>query len=194
MKKLFVIALVSSLSVTALQAQHTSFGVKAGYNSSSVQIENANDYDSKSGFHVGGLAHIHVTKHFAVQPELMYSTQGGESGNTKLKINYINAPVLVQYMVNNGFRLQTGPQIGFLTSAEQKIGDVEVDIDDAYDAVDFSWVFGASYIFKSGIGIDARYNLGLTDISDNQSFEAKNRVLQVGLFYQFKKNGKPHKK
>ena len=193
MKKLFVIAIIALFSVSSLYAQHTNFGIKAGYNAASVQITNSNDYDSKSGLHIGGLAHIHINQHFAVQPELVYSCQGGETTNTKLKLGYINLPVLLQYMVDDGFRLQTGPQIGFLVTAKQKIGNVEVDIDDAYDAVDIAWSFGAGYIFHSGVGIDARYNLGLNNISDDESFKAKNRVFQVGLFYQFKNSGHKHK-
>ncbi|MEO5945830.1 MAG: porin family protein [Chitinophagaceae bacterium] len=185
MKK-YLFALGSLLLLTNfVKAQHTNYGLKAGYNSSSVQISNGTDYKGKSGLHIGGLAHIHVTSHFAVQPELVFSMQGGERTNSKLKMNYINVPVIGQFMVSDGFRLQTGPQIGFLVSAKQKVGDVEVDIDNSFSSVDFSWVFGAGYIFKSGFGIDARYNLGLSNVSDDNSFEAKNRVLQVGVFYQF---------
>ncbi len=190
MKKLLGVSLVFFFSLSFVRAQHTSFGIKAGYNSSSVQISDGADYDSKSGLHIGGLAHIHISSHFAVQPELVYSCQGGESGNTKLKLSYINVPVLAQYMVNDGFRLQTGPQVGFLVTAKQKIGNIEVDVDDTFNAVDFSWVFGAGYIFSSGLGIDVRYNLGLNNISDDSDFEAKNRVFQAGLFYQFKNKTK----
>ncbi len=190
MKKLLAVTCVILFFLTATSAQQTNFGIKAGYNSSSVQISDGADYDSKSGLHVGGLAHIHVTSHFAVQPEILFSCQGGERPNSKLRLDYINVPILGQYMISDGFRLQTGPQIGFLVSAEQKVGDLEIDIDDSFNAVDFSWSFGAGYIFSSGVGIDARYNLGLNNVSDDSDFEAKNRVFQVGLFYQFKSNGK----
>lgn len=190
MKKLLGLSFVWFLSFSLAHAQHTNFGIKAGYNSSNVQVRNGSDYNSKSGIHVGGLAHIHISEHFAVQPELVFSCQGGESGNSKLKLNYINVPVLAQYMVNDGFRLQTGPQVGFLISAKNKVGDVEVDVDDLFSSVDFSWVFGAGYIFSSGVGIDARYNLGLNDIREDNNVEVKNRVFQAGLFYQFKHKGK----
>jgi len=89
-------------------------------------------------------------------------------------------------MTHDGFRLQTGPQIGFLTSGKTETDDVEVDITDDLNSVDFSWSFGAGYLFHSGFGIDARYNLGLTDINDVGNYNAHNRVFQVGLFYQFK--------
>ena len=188
MKALCVAGLAILFTGFAVKGQ-TNFGLKAGYNSSSVQISNSEDWESKSGFHAGGLAHIHVSEHFAVQPELVFSTQGGKiaDGNS-LNLNYLNVPVLLQYMVNDGFRLQSGPQIGFLISAECEIGDVEINVDDVYDAVDFSWSFGAGYLFSNGLGIDARYNLGLNNISDDDDFEAKNRVFQIGLFYQFRNN------
>lgn len=186
MKGLCLASVLALFSFIQSGAQ-TNFGLKAGYNSSSVQISDGADFDSKSGFHAGGLAHIHISDHFAVQPELMFSTQGGKiSDDNTLNLNYINVPVLAQYMVNDGLRLQTGPQVGFLVSAEREIGDVEIDVDDTYNSVDFSWVFGAGYLFSSGIGVDLRYNLGLNNISDDSDFEAKNRVFQVGLFYQFR--------
>lgn len=188
MKKLCVVGLAFLAFISAASSQNTSFGVKAGYNSSSVEISDDDDFDAKSGIHIGALAHIHVSKHFAVQPELVYSCQGGESGNSKLKLSYINIPILAQYMVSDGFRLQTGPQFGFLVSAKQKIGDVEIDVDDSFNSIDVSWALGGSYIFSSGFGIDARYNIGLSNISDDSDFDAKNRVFQVGLFYQFKNN------
>jgi hypothetical protein len=186
MKKLCVAFL--AMGAVNLAIAQTNFGIKAGYNSASVQVSDGADWDSKSGFHIGGLAHIHVASKFAVQPEVVFSTQGGERSNSELKLNYVNVPVLAQYMVADGFRLQTGPQFGFLVSAEQEVGDLEIDIDDVYDAFDFSWSFGAGYLFDNGLGIDARYNLGLTNISDDSDFEAKNRVFQVGLFYQFRNN------
>jgi maltoporin len=185
MKKCFFITAVIVLTSSTLWGQETHFGIKAGLNSSSVKISDGEDFDSKVGFHVGGLAHIHIARHFAVQPEIMYSTQGGKDGDEKLKLNYVNIPVLAQYMFDEGFRLQTGPQLGFLTTAKQKIGNVEIDIKDDLSSIDFSWVFGASYLCRQGLGIDARYNLGISNISEDNSFEARNRVFQVGLFYQF---------
>ncbi|MBC7874975.1 MAG: PorT family protein [Ferruginibacter sp.] len=190
MKKLLGLLIIFFISLSSLQAQQTVFGIKAGYNSSSIEVDNGSDYDSKSGLHVGGLAHIHVSKHFAVQPELVFSCQGGERPNSKLKLSYINLPILAQYMVSNGLRLQTGPQVGFLVAAEQKVGDISFDVDDAYDNIDLSWVIGGGYLFSSGIGIDLRYNIGVSDIIDGGNTDAMNRVLQLGLFYQFKNNGK----
>jgi hypothetical protein len=184
MKKLLFIS-VTTLFVTLSQAQETSFGIKGGVNVSKVDHDPGADFDSKVGAHLGGLAHIHISNQFAVQPEIMFSMQGGERGSTKAKLNYINVPVMAQFMFGNGFRVQTGPQVGFMVSAKHDNGDLEIDVSDQLETIDFAWSFGAGYLFPGGIGIDARYNYGLTNIYENNTIEQKNRVFQFGLFYQF---------
>lgn len=185
MKKIIISALMV-LAIKGAFAQTTHFGIKGGVNFANIKDEAAGTTaDNKTGFNVGGLAHIHVSRHFAVQPEIVYSTQGAEYSNgAKLKLNYINVPVLAQYMFADGFRLQTGPQLGILTTSHYKAGNSESDIDNLSN-VDVAWSFGASYVGHSGLGIDARYNLGLTDVSKSNTTDLKNRVWQVGLFYQF---------
>jgi hypothetical protein len=188
MKRIFCVVLASSFMALVSNAQQTQFGLKAGANIASVGVDDGDDYDSKAGFHVGGLAHIHITQHFAVQPELTYSAQGGKDGdNLKLKLNYINIPVLAQYMTLDGFRFETGPQIGFLASAKRKVNDVEFDVKDDLESLDFSWAFGVGYLFPgaNGLGVDVRYNLGISNISEDNTYQARNRVFQIGLFYQF---------
>jgi hypothetical protein len=44
---------------------------------------------------------------------------------------------------------------------------------------------GISYLGFSGFGVDARYNIGLTNVLQASSPTAKNSVFQVGVFYLF---------
>ena len=186
MKKIFSCAVAIILCASLAKAQETHFGLKAGVNIASLNVSPGGDYNSKAGLHIGGLAHIHLSRNFALQPEVVFSMQGGErDDDVKLKFNYINIPLLVQYMTENGFRLQTGPQLGLLVSAKSENGDVEVDIKDSFTSTDFSWAFGAGYLFPSGFGLDARYNLGISDVWDATSAKIKNSVFQFGVFYQF---------
>ena len=186
MKKIFCSVTVIVLCISIAVAQETHFGLKAGLNISSLNVSPGPEYNSKAGLHIGGLAHIHLSRNFALQPEVVYSMQGGErDDDVKLKFNYINIPLLVQYMTENGFRLQTGPQLGLLVSAKSENGDVEVDVKDSFTSTDFSWAFGAGYLFPSGFGLDARYNLGISDVWDATSAKIKNSVFQFGVFYQF---------
>ena len=184
MKAILFIVLLLTISALS-KAQDTHFGLKAGLNISSLDVKRGVDWDAKAGFHFGGLAHVHIAPHLAVQPELVFSQQGGESGGDKWKINYLNMPVLLQFMTGSGFRIQTGPQLGIAVSSKVKQGNVEIDNDDDVNTIDFSWSFGASYLFPEGIGIDARYNLGITNIYEPEVPEVRNRVFQVGIFYQF---------
>lgn len=185
--KRIIFSSVMLLLISGAYAQHVEYGIKGGVNFANLKDDAAdNDADSKTGFHVGGLAHIHITRAFAIQPEIVYSTQGAEYGNAKLRLNYINVPVLAQYMFGDGFRLQTGPQLGILTTSEWKNGNAETDIDELSNA-DLSWSLGASYVGHSGLGVDARYNLGLTDVSKSNTTDLQNRVWQLGLFYQFRR-------
>jgi len=106
-------------------------------------------------------------------------------------LDYINVPFLLQYMFDNGFRLQAGPQVGFLVSAKSKNNNDIINIKDNYKPIDFGVSIGASYVVPStGFGIDARYNLGLSNINKESSVNSTNRGLQLGIFYIFGYNSK----
>ena len=190
MKKFFLVVVASVCTAIATQAQHPHWGIKGGINVANIDVQHGSDPGSRVGIHLGGLAHIHLSEHFALQPELMYSSQGAErstnNANYKTKLHYVNLPVLLQFMTGSGFRLQTGPQLGVLMSAKYKVNDTETDIDDSYKTPDFAWTFGASYVTRKGLGFDARYNHGISNINDAPGNKYKNRVFQFGLFYQFR--------
>src|SRR5215216_4603292 len=117
MKKLILFAIAFFL-LSAAKAQQVHFGVKGGVSVSQLDFDNNTSSDSRVGLHVGALAHIHTSsKSWAIQPELLYSMEGAQkvgNSSSKFELNYLNLPVLVQYMFDNGFRLEAGPQIGFL--------------------------------------------------------------------------------
>jgi hypothetical protein len=164
------------------------FGIKAGVNLAKLTNSGPEVFDYRTGFHAGALAHIHITPSFAIQPELVYSLQGAKFSGGTDQFDYLNIPVLFQFLFGDGFRLQTGPQLGILTSAKFKnaSNNAETDVKKLLRGTDFSWSFGASYLSSIGLGVDARYNLGITDITlEGTPEESKNRVWQFGLFYQF---------
>ncbi len=190
MRKLFIGLTFLTATTKIANAQHTDFGVKLGVNAAKFTNENGSDYKIKPSVNLGVLAHIHINKSFAVQPELLYSGQGTKitSDNTDINYNlgYINIPVLFQLMTASGFRFETGPQVGFLASAKRKSGSVSVDQKDSFKSTDFAWAFGIGYITASKFGFDVRYNAGLSDITKSNSSNVKNAVFQAGVFYQFK--------
>jgi Outer membrane protein beta-barrel domain len=187
------VVLIAILLATTVTAQHVNIGIKAGLNLYNIKNNNDVKYDTKAGLHAGLLGHIHVTKNFAVQPELLFSGQGAKftTGGTvtKLNLNYLNIPILLQYMFDNGFRFEAGPQVGFLLTAKADNGTTKTDVKSDLNSVDAGLALGIGYIHvPSGFGVDARYNLGLTNINDDNSSTVKssNRGFQLGVFYQFK--------
>ena len=185
MKKWLLAGCIVILCINA-NAQRTRFGLKAGVNLANYN-DAANTSGARTGFHVGGLAHIHINRSLAFQPELVYSTQGAEFVGGKHKIDYINIPLLLQYMFRSGFRLETGPQVGFLTNAEwEENNNTEHNIKRDFKSTDLSWAFGLGYLTESGFGLDARFNLGLADVSKGGG-DLMHRVWQFGVFYQFRR-------
>lgn len=76
---MFLVAVVCFACIAA-NAQHPHWGLKGGLNLANLDIHPGDNMDYKVGIHIGGLAHIHLSDHFALQPELMYSNQGGQKG------------------------------------------------------------------------------------------------------------------
>ena len=180
----FFIGLITAILITGVvSAQHSNspsghvnLGIKAGLNMYNIHNDNNTSYNQRIGYNFGLLGHIHINSQWAVQPELVYSAEGAKNHN----LDYINVPVLLQYMFDDGFRIQAGPQIGFLVSADNKAD---------YNPIDFALSLGVSYVVPStGFGIDLRYNHGLNDISKSNDVKSTNRGMQLGLFYIFGHN------
>lgn len=185
------LALMAVVISGAVSAQHMNIGIKAGLNLYNIKNNNDVKYDLKPGINVGLFSHIHLSDQFAFQPELVFSGQGAKyttgGVDTKLNLNYLNVPLILQYMFDNGFRLQAGPQFGFLMSANSVTNDVKTDVKDNFKPLDIAIGVGLGYIHvPSGFGLNARYNHGLNNINENNSSSKSfNRGFQLGVFYQF---------
>ncbi len=188
MKLNFIGILTFMLMAGTTSAQHVNIGIKGGLNGYNVNYNNNTTFDSKVGLHLGLLGHVHLAGDLALQPEIYYSQQGANSsnGSTKTNLDYINIPVLFQYMFDNGFRIQAGPQLGVLLSANNVTNNAKTDVKNNYGTLDLGLSIGASYIHPpSGFGVDARYNHGMNDITENSSVKVTNRGFQFGVFYLF---------
>ncbi|HTL06770.1 MAG TPA: porin family protein [Chitinophagaceae bacterium] len=195
MKKSIVFLLL--LAGTTSFAQHFELGAKAGANFSNFTgASNAADLKAKTlvGFHVGGFVSLFVGNSFAIQPEVLLSTQGAkiENGTDKrdLTLTYINVPVMLKFRSAGGFYLEAGPQIGFKIH-EKKYGTSE----DFAKSTDFSIAGGLGYHSSIGLGIGARYTAGISklgdlDVSNPSTPDWKNGVIQVSLFYTLFNNNR----
>lgn len=197
----------------SVNAQQISFGAKAGLNLASISGDDTDDLDGRTGFHVGAVAEFSLSEKFSLQPELLYSTQGAkfeDSGSIgtdlffeeefTIKLDYIILPIMAKYYISNGLSIEAGPQLGFIVSAKEdfEISETingqtssvseEIDIKDEINSIDFGVNFGLGYKLVNGLNFAARYNLGLSNISDlegSDDFKIQNSVIQFSVGYSF---------
>ena len=171
MRKL-ILFIVFSLLFTSIYAQtKVRPGIKIGVNNSNI----TNSYlEPKTGIYVGGFASIKFNNRYTLQPELLYSQQGGNGNsraNEDLEIHYISLGVANKFFVS--------PNIGF-----------HLDI----TPIDLAFFGGIGYEFPFGLILEARYKQGLLDVdafSDSGEYAPNyndnhlNSVFQFGAAYKF---------
>ena len=186
MKKMILLVALAAMS-TGVFAQNFDYGIKGGLNFSNITDS---DWDMKAGFHLGAFAEFKISDYFGIQPEFVYSRQGAfvkEDGwKYWARFNYINIPVLAKIYIAERLSVNVGPQFGLLLNSKMKAkngGDSGKTDIDGTKSFDVSFGMGLSYNLDYNWFIDARYNLGLTDMSKNG--DGKNSVIQVGVGYRF---------
>jgi len=191
----FTLLVLGVTNITA-QERNVKFGVKAGLNVSTIAGDNelSELSDARASFHAGVLLDISLSDKFALQPELVYSSQGitGEFDNLVFKLDYLNIPVMAKYYIVKGLSIQAGPQLGVLLSAKMKVndsfGESENDLTNEVTSIDFGVNFGVGYQFDFGLFFDGRYNLGLSSINndlDGTISTLRNSVFQLSVGYKF---------
>lgn len=162
MKKLLLIAAVGLVGTTALNAQETRFGVKAGYSLSTIKVDEAQDdlearsTDPSHTFYIGGLVEHKFSDTFGLQGELLYSPLGGKEDynvsdgqlyfreKSKLTFGTLIIPVSAKYFITENLSVGLGASFGLILSAKQKtvidagigIPGLEIAGDDEVDIKD----------------------------------------------------------
>ncbi len=188
MKKTLYISLAIFAISTTIHAQMVKFGIKGGINYANqtgtditVNSTNYNSTDAITNYHAGLVAEVKLLDKLAIQPELLYSTQGATYKNAvtefKNKLGYISIPVLAKIYLSKSVSLDLGPQASFLLSEKN-----EFDYKNS-KTFEFAAVGGLGLNITKSIFIQGRYGLGLTEASKDAKI--KNSVLQVsaGLYF-----------
>lgn len=187
----FILAIamvITTISTVVGQNQNIEWGIKAGPNYSTTTSELDSEYIF--GYHAGFVAELKIAPKFSIQPELFYSLEGGRTSfdfsfeemsiayEEKAKLGYLNLPIMMKYFVTPGLSIQAGPQVGYLLSAksnyeiatnflgfpinESGTEDIKGDL----KKISLGLNFGLGYEFQNNIFLQARYVLGLNDISN----------------------------
>lgn len=139
-------------------------------------VEGAYQISNRVGVSVGVLYDMQGAK-FEQQ---LYGSTASVSSTTDL--NTLNIPVLCNVYVWKGLAVKAGVQPEIVLSA--KVGDK--DVKSGYSSTNVSIPVGASYDFPFGLTVDARYNIGLTNVWKGDESSASNMAFQITAGYKFK--------
>jgi Outer membrane protein beta-barrel domain len=189
------------LIFTGINAQtKVKFGAKFGVNSSNISFKSlAGARSERLGFHVGVTSEISLTESLALQPDLLFSSQGF---NTKIvttdnnAFNYLNLTIPVAYKMNF-VDVNFGPYVGYLLS--QNLDLIFTDINgkpiatsEVFHNFDMGLALGLTFHIQKFF-VSTRYSLGLTNVGKQTVIDGfkigyddgKNAVGQLSVGYYF---------
>lgn len=181
-----VVAAGLLLAVAGTQAQKLEIIPKAGINLAYQSIKGVNGEKGRAGFQGGVGFNIPMgTGVFSLQPELNFiqkgttiRTQGAQPG---YNLNYLELPVLAKFRAGMVY-FNAGPSLGLLLGqsdhSKQALGSLK--------KLDFGVQMGGGVAIPAGTGrliIDARYTLGLSNISDVKGGNIRNRGIMLSAGY-----------
>lgn len=185
MKKILLAAVLFLAASASIQAQLVKFGVKAGVNFANQTGDafdaSGIDKEGITSYHAGLVAEIKLLDRFAIQPELLYSTQGATykyaAEEFKNELGYLSIPVMAKFYLTDSFSLEVGPQASFLLSEKDN-----VDFEDA-ETFEFGVNAGLGFKLTENFFVQGRYGLGLTDASKDA--DVKNSTIQLSVGFLF---------
>ncbi|WP_461053012.1 porin family protein [Spirosoma arcticum] len=172
---------------TAYGQQRFSAGPRLGLNLSNYW-GNADGMKFKPGLAAGAFLMYSSLNHFGISADVLYSQRGTRFNNNAIKftqrVNYLEIPVVARYFLtlSGNFRPNVfiGPSLGIKLNAKRVDGEILssgsfplINGDNNNDFSNLDLGATGGFQFNWGVGnrqrflIDARYNLGLTDVQTN---------------------------
>lgn len=197
MKKLIVMAVVALMATVSANAQEMFIKPMVGGTLATLTGDTEGN-KMKLGLVAGAEFGYNINDMFAVTAGALVSLQGSKFDDNSYQkdvttnLTYLNVPILANVYIAPGLAIKAGVQPGFLLSRKTKLDEligsgswtsVEHTSTDGMKKVDFSIPLGLSYEISDFV-IDARYNLGLTNINDTDSYKSKNSVIMLTLGYK----------
>lgn len=197
LKKIIVVAsLICAFSINGM-AQKTFFGIKSGLNLSSMrtsglQTDAFQTTKSYVGYNFSGWFGYKFSKKIRMSFEPGYVVKGSafEGSTERLKLKYIDLPVLVEYEVLKDVNLLAGPSFAYQLGAKRITDDGSINVSDIYnESSEISGILGVSFNVSFFMDIGARYNYGFTKASEtvltNDIGVETGRIKEYNRYLQF---------
>lgn len=218
--RILTTVIIAGISIAGVSAQneipeksHLTGGFKTEANFSNFIMSGtsgASGTTSRNGIGatLGGFLNLNVTKHFAVQGELLYHykssdlTRNGEKNEFQYWGMEIPMYAVYQWKFKNRARVYAGlgPYTEFGFSAKVKKAGRWIDLYQKNEATDMSVMFDTNsgfglmggYEFAFGLQLNVGYKVSITNVLDTNSasFSMFPQTVSLGIGYRF---GKQHK-
>ncbi len=173
-----------------------------GFNATQVDGDEVYGYH-KFGFNAGTSAIIPLGNNFFVSIEEIYNQKGSYkkkdpykdtlNGEYKLKLNYVEVPVLFHYKDKGGMSIGTGFSWGRLVGFSEEEHEIKINWTKQtlpYNRDDIEWIFDAMFKIKSNLNFDFRYAYSIQKIrtrtfNNNEVRKQYHNILTFRLIWIF---------
>jgi hypothetical protein len=177
-------------------------GIMAGATTSQVDGDKLSGYD-KAGVQLGIYLLNKPSLHWGFNMEMKFIQKGSRTNtappdnvNTqvgryyKLRLNYIEVPLLINYFIKKKYIIETGLGFAYLIrSREDTDGNGFLEPYVAFKKFDFPFYFGVSYLVSNNFHLNFRYSYSLRPIRnhpENQTWYFDrgqyNNLLSFGMY------------
>jgi hypothetical protein len=185
------ISLAVALLISQLMMAQFHLGVKAGANITKVDGKSFKQ-EFRYGYNLGGFAEIGLSSKFSFEPEVLFNQYSStldssyksiyenviSSGQSKVKLNYLSIPLLLDCKFLGPIHLQAGPQFAVLMNHDKNFLQ---NGENAFKNGDFSMVAGVQ-VKLAQLRVTGRYLIGLNNINDIDNQDKwKNQVIQLSV-------------
>jgi hypothetical protein len=199
-KKIGVLLAVLVLAGTQLFAQSFQLGIKGGGNLSdflSAQNPNQTSFSALAGWNAGVFVNFWLGNHFAIAPEVLYSTAGAgikttttdNNGtvtiNNQLNLRYVSLPLMAKLRFTGGFYIEAGPQVSLNVSSSTWENQ---SVKNLTNNAALSAAAGIGYQSPIGLGVSLRYTASLTNVDNTRDatwsdVNMRNSSFSLDLFW-----------
>jgi hypothetical protein len=199
-KRIGVLLTVLVLAGTQLSAQSFQLGIKGGGNLSdflSAQTPNQTSYSALAGWNAGVFVNFWLGNHFAIAPEVLYSTAGAGikttstsdnstvTVNNNLNLRYVSLPLMAKLRFTGGFYMEAGPVVSLNVSSSDW---EDQSVKNLTNNAELGAAAGIGYQSPIGLGVSLRYTAGLTTVNNTSDatwgdVNMRNSSFSLDLFW-----------
>ena len=136
------------------------------------------------GFVAGALVEYRYMKPLSTAVGVWYSREGfrykdiGDDAHTNLDL--LNFSAVENFYIADGLAIKAGLQLGYLLNVKSVVDGRSEDIGNSFKKLNVSIPIGLSYEYRNVV-LDARYNIGLTNLCDVELLDEKWRANSLWL-------------